>query len=223
MASYPPKFFLRTSERVLVDAAMAGAWALEHILATILLAVFLWGGLSLVVLLGAPANAGAWLAIIASAAVVHLALSAIYVWRRLATTEYVVTDEAVYTRRGQFLLYVAAAALDRVTDLHVRTSLVGRLFGYSSLTVRTAGGGVYLPGLRDAYALRSIIQEARHDFLTRLLRESGRTPDRAASTVSTECECPTCATVIRVPPARPVAVECPKCHETGMLFEEAAA
>ena len=200
---------------------MARAWGLEHVIATVLLAAILWGGLGVVVVVGQPANGGLWLALVASAALVHLSISAIYVWRRLATSEYVVTDEAVYTRRGQLLLHVDAAALDRVTDLHVRTTLVGRIFGYSALSVRTAGGGVFLPGLREPYGIRGIIQTARQEFLARLLRESGR--DAPQTGPAAQCECPTCFTVIDVPAARPLAVECPSCHETGMLFEEAPA
>ncbi|MBI2077139.1 MAG: PH domain-containing protein [Euryarchaeota archaeon] len=224
MASYPRRFFLLRSERMLVEARMARAWGFEHMLATLVLAAIVWGGLTAFVVFGGPPAPGLWLLFIAAGAALHLVASLVYVWRRVATSEYVVTDEAVYARRGNLLLHVDAAALDRVTDLHVRTTLVGRIFGYSGLAVRTAGGGVYLPGLRDPYTIRGIIQNARHDFIARLLRESGRSRSEPASPhVSTECECPNCGAVLPVPPRRPIDVECPRCHERGMLFEEAPA
>lgn len=197
-----------------------GAWALERMVGAILSGLILWGGLGLAAYFVAPTMRDLLPSLVSGVFLLYLGISLVYVWRRVATTEYVVTDEAVYARRGRFLLTVSAAALDRVTDLYVHTSLVGRLFGFSGLTVKTAGGGIHLAGLRDAYHIRASIQDARHEFLTRLLAESGRpTPGPRATG---QCQCPKCELVFPVPPARPLDVECPRCRQRGTLFAEAA-
>lgn len=211
---------MRPSEQLLFEGRIAGAWALERMVGATLIGLLVWGGLALVTYYGAPNARSLLLPVAALLLALQLTITVLYVWRRLATTEYVVTDEAVYARRGQILLSVSAAALDRVTDLYVHTSLVGRLFGFSGLWVKTAGGGIHLAGLRDAYRVRASIQDARHTFLTRLLAESGRpTPGpREAG----QCQCPNCQLVFPVPPARPLDVECPRCRQRGTLFAEAA-
>lgn len=221
-----PRFFVLGHERVLLEERIVRAWGLEHMLASLLLALFLWGGLGTFGWFLLPESRDLIVAIAASLGASHLLLSLVYVWRRLATTEYVITDEALYARRGRLILTVASALLDRVTDLHVHTSLMGRLFGYSGLSIRTAGGGVWMPGLREPYRVRGTIQEARHALIARLLRESGRADPTAAAPTrdgTSDIQCPQCELVFGVARRRPLDVECPRCHEKGMIFEEATA
>lgn len=221
------QFFVLPQERVLKEERIVAAWGLEHVIVSFLVAAILWGGLFVAVFLLANDYIATVGPILATVFVLHLLLSAIYVWRRIVTTEYVVTAEAVYARRGKIILTVASALLDRVTDLHVHTSLVGRLFGYSGLSVRTAGGGLWMPGLREPYVIRGTIQQARHELITQLLRESGReheaqTPRTPSKT--TQIQCPNCSEVFDVAlKPRPLDVSCPRCEETGAIFEEAAA
>ena len=221
------QFFVLPHERVLKEERIVGAWGLEHIIVSFLVASLLWGGLFVAVLILANEYVATVGPILATVFVVHLVLSLIYVWRRIATTEYVVTAEAVYARRGKIILTVASALLDRVTDLHVHTSLVGRLFGYSGLSVRTAGGGLWMPGLREPYIIRGTIQQARHELIAQLLRESGREQERQPPhppSQTTQIQCPNCENVFEVAlQPRPLDVACPRCKESGAIFEEAAA
>jgi uncharacterized membrane protein YdbT with pleckstrin-like domain len=220
------KFFVLPHERVLKEERIVGAWALEHLIVSFLIAIVLWGGLFAATLLVAPEYIGSVGALAGILFFGHIFASVLYVWRRIVTTEYVVTAEAVYARRGKLILTVASALLDRVTDLHVHTSLVGRIFGYSGLSVRTAGGGLWMPGLRDPYVIRGMIQQARHDLITQLLRESGRDDGRRESgsrSASTSIQCPKCELVFDVPRTpRPLDVTCARCQETGAIFEEAS-
>lgn len=221
------RFFVLPQERILKEERIVGAWALEHILASFLVASVLWGGLFVATRVFAPELLASVGTVAVGLFVVHLSISALYVWRRVATTEYIVTAEAVYARRGRMILTVASALLDRVTDLHVHTSLVGRIFGYSGLSVRTAGGGLWMPGLHNPYVVRGTIQQARHELVAQLLRESGRerptAPARGGPQL-TAIQCPNCDLLFDVPPKpRPLDVQCPRCKETGAIFQEAAA
>ena len=222
------RFFVLPQERVLREERIVNAWGLEHILVSFLVASIVWGGLFVGTLLLAPQHIGALGTLAGVLFLVHVLASVVYVWRRIVTTEYVVTAEAVYARRGKLILTVSSALLDRVTDLHVHTSLVGRVFGYSGLSVRTAGGGLWMPGLREPYVVRGTIQQARHELLKQLLRESGReTADGRESVpprTTTSIQCPDCEHVFDVPVGpRPLDVQCPSCKGTGTLFEEATA
>ncbi len=221
------QFFVLPQERVLKEERIVGAWGLEHIIVSFLVASILWGGIFAATFLLVPDYVGTVGVAAGTLFVLHLLLSTIYVWRRIATTEYVVTAEAVYARRGKIILTVASALLDRVTDLHVHTSLVGRLFGYSGLSIRTAGGGLWMPGLREPYVIRGTIQQARHDLITQLLRESGRDDQRQPPRPPSQTgpiQCPNCENVFEIAlKPRPLDVTCPRCKETGAMFEEAVA
>lgn len=221
------QFFVLPQERVLKEERIVGAWGLEHVIVSFIVAVILWGGAAVAAFILAPDAFETVATIAAAIFVLHLLLSVIYVWRRIVTTEYVVTAEAVYARRGKLILTVASALLDRVTDLHVHTSLVGRLFGYSGLSVRTAGGGLWMPGLREPYVIRGTIQQARHELITQLLRESGRDQERQApkpTSQTTPVQCPNCENMFDIAlQPRPLDVTCPRCKESGAIFEEAVA
>lgn len=225
MSAFPPKFYLRAGERVRLEERMVPRWAME-----VVASATLWGALVVAAALAFDAYAGRpepslLLIILASFAAASWILAALYAWRRIVTTEYVISEDTVYTRRGRILLRLNSAPLDRITDLHVHTSLLGRLFGYSGLVVRTAGGGLLLSGLRDAYGVRGVLHEQRRAYLEQLLRESGRGPKagRAPAPTADQCRCPRCQQAIPVPRARPVAVVCPSCRLDGILFAEAAA
>lgn len=225
MSSFPARFYLRRDEKVLVEQAITPAWALEQAIAWFLLGAVLFGGPVVLVLLRKELPGRAEIVFgIAATFIVYWLTMLLYTWRRVATSEYVVTEEAVYTRRGRLLLSVDVATLDRVTDLHVHTSVVGRLLGYSRLVVKTAGGGLVMSGVRDAYGIRGTVHDARQRLLARLLREGGRTEARtAASRPQIDIECPSCRTAFAAAGTPPLDVRCPRCQATGTLFPEALA
>jgi uncharacterized membrane protein YdbT with pleckstrin-like domain len=146
-------------------------------------------------------------------------------WRRVVTTEYVITDETAYARTGHLLLRLESVPMDKLTDITVHTSLLGRLMGYSNLMIRTAGGAILFVGLADAYRLRESVQDQRRDFIRRLLEEAGRgrEADRVAEggapiAKGARCRCPACEHAFDGPPERPVDVTCPRCGLEGTLF-----
>lgn len=227
LPSFPPRFFVRAGESVQLEERMVHAWALEHLVMAAILATLIFGTTVVIDLTPRTHLPAPVYFITGSLAVLLLGLTALWVWRRIATTEYVVSNETVYTRRGILLLRVNSAPLDRITDQHVHTSLIGRLFGYSDLLVRTAGGGLHLPGLRDAYHVRGLIHERRSAYIGRLLAESGQPkaprPRAVPSEAADHCLCPRCQFAIPVGPLRPAAVVCPHCRLEGVLFSEAVA
>lgn len=223
-----PKFFLRPDESVVAEDRVQKRWILRAILLMLVFVVapltgilgFFWTTQR------ALFPAWAWPTWVGVAAA-SLLLVAVVAWRRVVTTEYVITDETVYTRRGRFLLRLQSSPLDKITDITVHTSLLGRLIGYSTLMVRTAGGAPVFVGLADAYLLREAVEDQRKAFVRRLLEEAGRDDDavRVAPGAKTagRCRCPNCDHAFQVPSERPVDVTCPKCGIEGTLFAEAGA
>jgi membrane protein YdbS with pleckstrin-like domain len=226
LRSFPPRFFLRRDEKILLEESITPAWGLEQGLAWLIVGLVVFGALSVPIVLAEDLSSRSVLLLaVASAFLVFWLLMLLYTWRRIVTSEYVVSEEAVYTRRGRLMISVEAATLDRVTDLHVHTGITGRIFGYSRLVVKTAGGELLMPGLRDAYAIRGVVHDARQRLLTRLLREAGRSeaPQAAPQKGSIEIECPECQRAFTAAGTPPFDVRCPHCKATGTLFAEALA
>ena len=59
----------------------------------------------------------------------------------VTNTRFVVTDRAVYRKRGVLSRDVRRIGLDRVEDSSFEQGLRGSLFGYGTVAVRAAGGG----------------------------------------------------------------------------------
>lgn len=223
-----PKFFLRPDESVVAEDRVQRRWILRAVLLMLVFLVAPVTGALGFFWFVEPAAFPSWAwPTWAAVAAALVALVALVSWRRVVTTEYVITDETVYARRGIFLLRLQSAPLDKITDITVHTSLLGRLMGYSTLVVRTAGGAPMFVGLADAYVLREAVEDQRKAFVRRLLKEAGRDADavrrRERGEVDSRCRCPTCDQAFQVPADRPVDVTCPKCGTEGTLFAEAGA
>lgn len=226
LSRFPPRFFVRPGEAIHLEERIVPAWAVERLVAALLVVTILAAGPVVAFGLADFRAERTILSLVLGLAALLLATNALWVWRRVATTEYVLTDEAVYTRRGQLVLTANSAPLDRITDLHVHTSILGRMFGFSSLLVATAGGSLHLPGLRDAYHVRGAVHDQRRAFLARLLADAGRPPAAGPAPVRPtppECRCPRCESLVPVAGPLPFAVTCPSCGLEGVLFEEALA
>jgi uncharacterized membrane protein YdbT with pleckstrin-like domain len=59
----------------------------------------------------------------------------------VTNTRFVVTDRAVYRKRGVLSRDVRRIAVDRIQDSSFRQGVRGRLFGYGTVVVQAAGGG----------------------------------------------------------------------------------
>lgn len=74
------------------------------------------------------------------------------------TTEIAVTNKRVIHKRGFIRRDTAEMNMDKVESVTVGQSLLGRLLGYGTVTVRGTGAGLEgLPYIADPIALRSAI------------------------------------------------------------------
>ncbi len=110
---------------------------------------YLAGGLFLLTALGAyivtENHTGAMLAMIAIPLVIGLVVILVAVIRR-QTTELVLTDRRIITKRGLVSRDTVEMNLGKVESLHVNQSLMGRILGYGDVTV--VGTGASLEPLR---------------------------------------------------------------------------
>ena len=56
-----------------------------------------------------------------------------------STTEFCVTDHRVIVKRGFFSLHTVELNVDKVESVDVDQSLLGRMFGYGSVTIHGVG------------------------------------------------------------------------------------
>ncbi len=111
-------------------------------------------------------------------------------WRR-ATSLYTVTGERVYFAYGRIRFHLLQTTYDKVTDLHIHQSLFGRIWGYGTVRVQTAGTGLSLAGVVDPVTFKQRIEDARSKFLRSLIQSStasvrsvGKSPEAGPATVS---------------------------------------
>lgn len=77
----------------------------------------------------------------------------------LANTRYVLTDRAASVKRGVVGRSVTRAPLARVENSAYGQSVAGSLFGYGTVTLETAGGGVAFRRVDDPGAVRALVDE----------------------------------------------------------------
>lgn len=104
-----------------------------------------------------------------SALLVSLAAFLLVRWWRVQTSRYVITPERVYKTHGRIRFFLLQTTYDKVTDLHVKQSLWGRLGGFGTVRVETAGAGVVFEGVREPFAFKQHVESARSDFIAHLV------------------------------------------------------
>jgi membrane protein YdbS with pleckstrin-like domain len=133
---------VRPGERVRLDARRHGAVLARPLVRALVLAA---GGLALVVLGWPFSVAGALVQALAAV----LAVVAVWRWER---TRLVVTDEQVFLVQGTLRRRARSVPLERVGDISVEQTLLGRALGYGTLVA----GGLeisYVPEPRTVSAL----------------------------------------------------------------------
>ena len=90
-------------------------------------------------------------------------------WWRVQTSRYVITPERVYKTYGRFRFFLMQTTYDKVTDLHVKQSLWGRIGGFGTVRVETAGAGVVFEGVHQPFAFKQAVETARTAFIERLV------------------------------------------------------
>lgn len=83
---------------------------------------------------------------------------------QLRRTEYVATERRVYARAGLIGTTVNQLTYDKITDITLTQDVLGRLFGYGSVVVQTAGSQqapITMVGLGDPLAAKETIERWR--------------------------------------------------------------
>jgi len=151
-----PYFYLRPDEATLVKVGAAPGYAIVLALRMLLPLALVAFVLEFVF---RPRFLTPYLAAID---VLLVALGGVFIvvaWRRQVTTEYAVTDERVYARRGRLVTYVHFTTHDKVTDFRFRQGPFERAVGIQGLTLATAGGDVAIAGVRDAVAFKQAAED----------------------------------------------------------------
>jgi len=102
-----------------------------------------------------------WFSIVASAlGVLNIALSFLRAW----ASTYVVTDRGVRAEYRFIVVEISEVPHEKITDIVVQQSLFGRLLGFGTVRVDSAGTsfqGAVLRGVRNPEELKRIISEQR--------------------------------------------------------------
>lgn len=83
---------------------------------------------------------------------------------QLRRMEYIATDRRVYARTGLVTTSVNQLTYDKITDIAYHQDLLGRLLGYGSVTLQTAGSNqapIKMIGLGDPLAAKETIEAWR--------------------------------------------------------------
>lgn len=143
------------------------AWTGKPTLAA-LLAQVLPVGLFLVPLLfvsfiGAPATGDLTL-LLPALALVAIALMAVNAVIRLRTTHYEVHGWGVVVRSGWLSRRQVEARYEKVTDVSVTQNILGRVFGFGTIAINTAGSAgapINFVGVRSPDDVKAIVDRAR--------------------------------------------------------------
>lgn len=120
------------------------------------------------VLLFSRAIDDAWRPLVYAAAVAFVALSVGTRFLQVKRTEYVATDRRIYARTGVLGTNVSQLTYDKITDIAYNQDLLGRILGYGTVTVQTAGGSqapISMIGLADPLAAKETIEGWRDTSL----------------------------------------------------------
>jgi len=88
---------------------------------------------------------------------------AIPLWKYLALqgVQYVITDEALYVKRGVLTRSVTQAHLETVQNSSFGQDITGSIFGYGSVTFEIAGGDdLSFRAIEDPRAIRALVDRA---------------------------------------------------------------
>jgi membrane protein YdbS with pleckstrin-like domain len=168
-----PADYIQPGERVLLQQRRHPLSVLDELVAIVLLwGVLAGGGVWLVFLSGLRLVPEFQTALLVAMAVLTLGAAWLAGYRllRMLTSLYTVTDQRVYEAHGRFWFHLLQTTYDRVTDTHVRQSPFGRLCGFGTVTLQTAGTGLPLTGIRDPLAIKQQVEEARSRFVASLRR-----------------------------------------------------
>ena len=114
---------------------------------------------------------------------------------------WIVTNQRVIDERGIFSLYSMESPLDKITNVSVSQSLLGRILGYGLVQIQTAAEAGITEELKimSPRAFREAIFEQREAYLEQMSGR-GRREDKPPAPKLVEGltkECPFCAEIIK--------------------------
>ena len=115
---------------------------------------------------------------------------------------WVVTNQRVIDERGIFSLYSMESPLDKITNVSVSQSLLGRVLCYGLVQIQTAGeaGVTEEAKIMQPRAFREAIFEQREDSLEQMAgrtRPEQTSPPEPQPVPGVTRECPFCAEIIK--------------------------
>lgn len=195
--------------------------AIGSLVAVLLLGSIILNGLGDGAVLMAPVVVGLLLAGLLALLTLHAL--------RLRRTEFVLTDQGVYTRTGLIGQSVSQTTFDKITDIALKQDVLGRLFGYATLQINTAGSNlaaVQMVGLTDALETKQRIEAARERSLGGGSGSADRPPPGARVSTFVLAEhvmtvrCPTTKALFKRPRSETGhRIVCPKCSRSHVVKE----
>jgi len=115
---------------------------------------------------------------------------------------WVVTNQRVVDERGIISLYSMESPLDKITNVSLRQSLLGRMLGYGLVQIQTAGevGVTEEAKIMNPREFRQAIFEQREAYLEQMsghVRPEQPAPAEAQVVPGVTKECPFCAEIIK--------------------------
>ncbi|MFB6160658.1 MAG: PH domain-containing protein [Haloferacaceae archaeon] len=101
---------------------------------------------------------------------------------RIQNTDYVVTNQSLYVKRGMFSTNIETVDLDRIQNTEYSQSFWGKQFGYGTIAISTAGSSgaeISFSGIPDAKDVRDRITEVRNEQVGR--GDDGTTGGRSSA------------------------------------------
>lgn len=128
------KSLLGDREQVLLITRQHWFVLLESILVEILLALAIVVGVTLVLVVWLPGTPAGWFYLLLFLPLLSL-LRDILIWYNL---KYIVTNRRVMQLSGIFNKNVTDSSLEKVNDVHMTQSVIGRLFDFGNIEIMTA-------------------------------------------------------------------------------------
>ncbi|MFB6097111.1 MAG: PH domain-containing protein [Haloferacaceae archaeon] len=95
---------------------------------------------------------------------------------RVRNTDYVVTNQSLYVKKGILSTTIESVGLDKIQNTEYRQSFLGKQFGYGSIDVSTAGSGgtdLSFGAIEDARSVRETITRLSAEYAAGGGRDDG--------------------------------------------------
>jgi Predicted membrane protein len=111
-------------------------------------------------------------------------------WLSIENTDYVVTDEALYVKKGVVSTNIESVGLDKIQNTEYSQSFWGKQFDFGSIDISTAGSSgaeISLQNVADARHVREMVSSLSTEYASRSRRSGadGAESATASPAVST--------------------------------------